>query len=129
MLGNMPELDVAAALGSDLGAGFDEDRLDPKRNRHPLRTFFCGRGQVFSVVEVELIHRREAVEPVRSQDQVECFAECALADIVGAHHQGVPVEQELSRLDAAKIRDGQPDNLHVVSRIGVSLSLIVWWSS
>ena len=129
LLGHMPELDVAAALGSDLGTGLYEDGLDPKRNRRPLRAFFGGGGQVFSVVEVELIDRREAVEPVGAQDQVEGFAERTLADIIGAHHQGVPVEQEFRRLDAPKVRNGQPDNLHVFSRIGVSLSFMAWWSS
>jgi hypothetical protein len=37
----MLKLDVAAA-GPDLGAGFNEDRLDPKWSRHPLSSSAAG---------------------------------------------------------------------------------------
>jgi len=90
----MPKLDVAAALGVDFGAGLDEDSFDSQRDRRALGPFFGCVRQVFGVVEVEFIDGRETVEPIRSQHQVEGLTKRAFADIVRAHHEGVPVKQQ-----------------------------------
>mmetsp|Transcript_38697 Transcript_38697/g.90511 ORF Transcript_38697/g.90511 Transcript_38697/m.90511 type:complete len:198 (-) Transcript_38697:3687-4280(-) len=128
----MPELKVLATSVLDLRIDVGEDDLDLDRHWRRLFALDSRRRQVVRVVEVELLDWRELRYAIWPQYQIKRFADRALANVVRADDQGVPVEVQLGALDAPKVRDLQPYDLHSCSSplaspvIAVAPSL---WSS
>ena len=103
LLLDMPELQMLSAPLQNLSAQVYEENLDAHFHRGWAFAFNLRRFEVLPVIEVVLLNGREAVKPVRPENQVKSLANGTLSDVVRPDQKGMATEFQLGRPNTAEI--------------------------
>src|SRR5258707_5272468 len=108
----MPKLEMLAAPFLDLLIKVDEHDLDVNGDSRRHLPLGGRRNKVSGIVKIELLDRRKLRYTIGAEHKVQCFAHCALADVVRADPEALAIKMNLGSLDAPKVRDLQAYNFH-----------------